>query len=154
MKPLSHVAVSAFLGATFLFFTKSIYAGVLCFASGILVDFDHIIEYIIHYGWKTLSLKNVYRASENTCKKNNKNAFKKLYLIFHAYEITAVFWVVAICTRNMYLVAIALGYSIHLVLDCVGNPMYPSCYFMLWRAIRKFDIEKAFRENRTEDSKC
>ena len=147
MKPLNHVIASAFAGAALLFFTKSVYAGLLCFVSGVVVDIDHAIEYVIHYGWKTLTLRNVYRASESTCKRDNETAFKKLHLVFHAYEIAVLFWIAVICTRNIYLTAIALGYSLHLLLDCVGNPTYLSTYSIFWRAAKKFDSEKLYSKN-------
>ena len=66
MKPAQHIIASVSIGAMLWFFTKSIYAALLYFASGLFLDSDHIIEYIIHHGWEKISFKKVYRASIET----------------------------------------------------------------------------------------
>jgi len=145
MKPSRHIIASVCVGGAITFFTKSIYAGIICFASGVLVDFDHIIEYVIHHRWKNLSLKNVYHMSERTCAGDNNRGFKKLYLLFHSGEIAILLWILTVCTRNIYVLAVAAGYSLHILLDCMGNPMQNIGYFMFWRAMNKFDTEKLFK---------
>jgi len=142
MKPSIHLATSFFVGVVIWFFTKSIYAGALCLASGVLVDSDHFIEFGIQHGWKNLTLKNVYEVSLRTGTEEEGPRFTRLYLIFHTAEIAILFWVAFICTQNIYLLAIAAGYSSHLILDSIGNTIFPHSYFMIWRIIKKFDTEK------------
>ena len=147
MRPTKHTIVSVSIGAAMWFFTKSIYAGILSFASGILVDFDHFIEYIVHYGWKDLSFKKVYKACEQTETQNGDYRFKKIYLVLHTMEIVILLWMVTIYTKNTYLLAIAVGYSSHLILDYIGNKwLNPFTYFMFWRAIKKFEYDKLFKK--------
>ncbi|MGB2706367.1 MAG: hypothetical protein WBC74_05900 [Candidatus Omnitrophota bacterium] len=146
MKPSRHIIASACIGGALAFFTKSVYAGIICFASGIFVDFDHVIEYIIHHKWKNLSFRNVYYMSEQTSKGENGEGFKKLYLVFHIGEIALLLWVAAIYTKNIYLLAISLGYSAHIVMDSIGNTMEPAGYFVLWRAMNKFDTERLMKK--------
>lgn len=138
MKPLRHVITSFALGAGIWFFTKSAYAGLVCFMSGILVDLDHFIEHTIHFGWKTLSIKNVYKASRDTTLSDGAEGYEKLYLVFHSNEVAILLWIAAICTENIYLIAVALGYSSHLALDAIGNTMHPLSYFVIRRFAKKF----------------
>lgn len=147
MRPSRHIIASLTIGALLWLFTRSLYAGFLCFASGILVDLDHILEYIIHHGWKDLTFKNMYEACEQTERQKGDMRFKKLYIIFHISEIAILLWIAAIYTKNIFLLAIAWGYSSHLILDVIGNNTYPISYFMFWRAINKFDSDKLFIKN-------
>lgn len=146
MGPISHIAVSFSMGAVVWFFAKSLYAGLACFISGILSDLDHIIEYIIHRGWKNITPRKVYQACEQTTRQEGNDRFPKLYLIFHINEVAILLWIVSLYTKNLYLIAIAFGYSIHMVMDCIGNPTYLYAYFMTWRIINNFNPNRFFRK--------
>ncbi|MFC1576691.1 hypothetical protein ACFL3J_03360 [Candidatus Omnitrophota bacterium] len=149
MTPSRHIIASLALGAIFWFFAKSFYAGLLCFASGVFSDADHFIEYMIHFGWKGLSYKNVYYVSQQTQKRVGNKRFNKLYIVFHIGEIAILLWVLVIWTRNIYLLAIATGYTVHLIIDTLGNRGYPRCYFLLGRFISGFDTDKLLRPKKT-----
>lgn len=144
MKPSRHVIASFSIALILWFFTKSVYAAIICFASGVLVDTDHIIEYVIHHGWRGISLEKVYHTSEETAVKESASGFGRVYLIFHSGEIAILLWIATAFTKNVFLLAVALGYSSHLILDCIGNPMYPSSYFIISRGIKKFNPDKLF----------
>jgi hypothetical protein len=147
MRPSGHIIASFTAGAALWFFTKSIYAGLLCFASGVLVDIDHIAEYIIHHGWRGVTIKNMYRACENTGKHEGHLKFGRLYVVLHAVEIALLLWAITVYTGNIYLLAVTLGYSLHLILDYIGNSIYPFSYFILWRAIKGFRTDKVLRKD-------
>ncbi|NQT90864.1 MAG: hypothetical protein HQ558_06380 [Candidatus Omnitrophica bacterium] len=146
MFPSRHVIVSLSAGAAFAFFTKSFYAGAVCFFAGVLSDIDHIIEYIIHHGFKGVSIAKVYEASLHTMKQEGDRKYNKVYLIFHAIEFVLLLWIIALLTGNIYLIAAALGYSLHIGMDCVGNPMRVCSYLITWRAINDFDVQRLFRK--------
>ena len=141
MKPSIHVATSFSVALVLYFFTKSIYATLLCLVSGILVDFDHVIEYLVHFGGKDINIKRIYQACRELL-------FKKLYLVFHSAEIVIIFWIMTALTRNIYVLAIALGYSSHIILDFVGNPLHPFSYFVTRRFMRKFETHKLLRHGK------
>jgi hypothetical protein len=147
MRPSRHFVVSVSLVAAVWFFTKSVYAAVLCFVSGFLMDLDHVLEYIIHYGWKAFNIKKLYLACEQTPKQEGELAFRKLYFVFHAAEFMLVLWVLTIFLRNKYILALTLGYSAHLVMDYIGNSAHLKFYFISWRALNSFDAECSFRKN-------
>lgn len=146
MKPSRHVIVSAVLGAGIWFYTKSIYASIICFISGILVDLDHVFEYGIHFGLKDFSVKKLYEKSRETDKHKGERGYEKLYLIFHSSEVAIFLWIAAICTENILLLALALGYSSHIVLDSFWNTINPLSYFILHRAKHKFNTRKYFNK--------
>lgn len=141
MKLAKHIILSLIISIVLFIFTKSVYAGILCFVFGVFMDVDHIIEYILHYGWKDFTLKNVFRACEQTEKREGKLRFKKLYLIFHIGEIAILLLVAAIFLNNIYLWAIAIGYSSHLFFDLIGNNIKPINYLLSWRIMNNFDIK-------------
>ncbi len=145
MKSSVHAITSLSIGALMWFFTKSLYAGILCFISGFFIDIDHIIEYVIHYGWKNFSFKRLFQVCEQTTKLE-RCRFQKIYLIFHSGELAILLWIVFILTKDIYLFAIAIGYSIHLIMDCIGNPTHPYYIFITFRAIKDFDTEKLIRK--------
>ncbi len=135
MKVSRHIIVSVSVGAVVSFWFNNLYAGIICLLSGVLVDSDHILEYIIEYRWRDFTFKKCYVACEN-------NQFKKIHLVLHSIEIILVLWVFVVYTRNIYLFAGTLGYSVHLLLDIVGNRASPRSYFFIWRAVNKFSADR------------
>jgi len=146
MKPSRHIIASLTLGAALWFLTRSLYAGLLCFASGVLVDVDHIVDYIIQHDWKSITFKNIYEACEQTVKQKGDLKFKKLYIILHSAEIALLLWLVTIYTKNIYLLGITSGYSLHLIMDFVGNPLRFPSLFMLYRSAKRFDTDKLLKK--------
>jgi len=147
MKPSRHLIVSLSASGLFLFFTRSFYGAMVLFLSGVGSDLDHVIEYGIHYGWKDISVKKIYEASEKTGSKN-KAGFKRLYLIFHVGEMALILWVLSLVSKNIYLLAISIGYTLHLLMDCIGNTLNPVAYFIIFRAFRNFDTSRLLRNGR------
>ncbi len=146
MKVSRHIIISFSVGALFWLFTKQLYAGLVCFFSGVLIDVDHIIDYIVNFGCKDLTYKNLTQTCEQTYEKGNNYGFKKLYLIFHAYEIAILLWIVSVYTKNIYNIAIAIGYTTHLIVDCAANPLHLYSYSIVWRAIKNFGSDKLFKD--------
>jgi hypothetical protein len=140
MKPVIHAITSFSLGVVLWFFTKSFSAAFLCFISGTIVDFDHVIEYIIHFGRKSLTLKNLYHVCEEML-------FNRLYVIFHSIELVILFWLAALLIKNIYLLAISMGYTSHLILDLIGNPLHPFSYFLVRRFKKRFVTERLIKKN-------
>jgi len=141
MKPSIHVATSFSVALILWFFTKSVYAAFLCLASGVLVDFDHVIEYVLHFGGKDMNMERIYQACRELL-------FKKLYLVFHSAEVVIILWVATALTKNVYILAIALGYSSHIILDFIANPLHPFSYFLTRRFIHKFETHKLLRNGK------
>ena len=148
MRPIMHAAVSFSLGAVLWFFTKSLYAGLICFLSGVLIDGDHIVEYLIHHRSKGLTIRKVCQACEDTTKGEGEYRFPKLYLFLHTWELVIIICIAAAYVKNIYLAAFAMGYASHLILDSTKNPAYPYAYFIIWRIIKNFHTHHLLRDKR------
>ena len=146
MKPLQHAIASFSLSVILTFLTKSLYAGLICFFSGFLLDIDHLLEYVTHYGWRDFTVKKIHEACDQTLKGKGRRQFRRIYLIFHSIEIAFIAFLVSIYTKNIYIFAFFLGYIVHLILDCLGNSQYPKFYLITWRAVNKFHTDKLLRK--------
>ena len=142
MLPSRHIIVSASLGAAVGFFTESLFAGLLCFLSGVLVDLDHVIEYIIHYGLKPLNYREFRLVCSKMPKQKEEGGIERLYLVFHTTEFIVLLWVAFAFSKNIYLFSIALGYTVHMIQDAVANGLKPSAYFITMRLKNNFDTIK------------
>lgn len=138
-----HIIASFSASAILYAFTRSVGAGLLCFGFGFLVDLDHIIEYIIHFGAGDLSVRRIYEECRNT--DNKTGGFTRLYLLFHIGEIGVLFWLAYIFTMDIYILAIAVGYSLHLIMDAAGNCVSPQTYFISWRLYKRFRTKDLYR---------
>lgn len=147
MLPSRHIMISLPLAIAVGSFTQSVLAGLLCLFSGVLVDADHLIEYIIHYGCKSLNFKEIYRACTEMTKPEEEGGVKKLHLFFHSLEICILLWIGYALSKNFYLLSIALGYTGHLIMDIIGNSkiIKPLSYFTTLRAINGFNTSKIVR---------
>lgn len=132
------------LGATVAVFGQSWLGGVICFLSGLLIDFDHLIEYVIHHGPKINNPKEVYQACAKFADPE-ENSKKKVYILFHAIEFAILLWIVFIFSQNIYLLAIALGYTGHMLLDVSQNVLKPSAYFISLRIKDDFNLMKLLK---------
>ncbi|MDP8230104.1 MAG: hypothetical protein P9L93_03270 [Candidatus Gorgyraea atricola] len=113
--------------------------GFLCFLmAGVLIDADHYLDYAREHGI-SLNLKKVY----NTCK--TPTSFKRLTLILHSYEFVIILWALIFAfDLNIIWNYIAIGFTLHLLIDQVTNPVRSLSYFFLFRALNSFKVEKVF----------
>lgn len=146
MLPSRHIIVSLSLGAGMWAFSRSFFAGILCFLSGILVDVDHIIDYVANAGLKSLNLKDIYWTCANLPHQREESKLKKVFLIFHAWEIAILLWMGYLLSRNIYLLSIALGYTSHLSMDnAAHHTFHPLTYFITYRLRKGFKTIKLFK---------
>lgn len=139
MNVLGHTIISLTVG-TFLYNQSHSFMGFSWFLiAGILVDFDHYIDFVREFG-VSFNLKRVY----NTCRYGYAN-FKKMVLFLHSYEIMILLWVsVYVFSLGIVWRYIALSYTIHLILDQIFNNVKPFSYFFLYRMMNNFDVKKVF----------
>jgi hypothetical protein len=142
--------VSIPLGTAVGWLTHSTSAGLLCFFSGVLIDVDHIFDYIINFRLKSFNIFNIkeiyqtYMHLERTAKEGE---IKKLYLMFHAIEFVLLLYAGFLFTKNKYLLSIALGLTGHLVMDTMANRLKPYAYFLFLRMIERFDTLKLIKRH-------
>jgi len=140
--PSRHVIISFSLGALIYLFTRSIAAGVICLISGILVDVDHFIDYIFNSGIKDFSLRDMYWTCIKLPHEKESSKIKKVFLIFHAWEIIILLWLAYIFSNNIYVLALAVGYTGHLFLDTAARAFHPIAYSLIYRLRHDFKPTK------------
>ena len=138
MRPLQHLVYSTAVASVLFLTTKSPKVAVGCVASGVLVDLDHLIEYKNYCGdcwdWEEFSTGNYF---------NKKGTVK---VIFHSWEAACALWGIVLARggirKKSLLYGIAVGYTLHLILDQIGNNLNEMGYFELYRWLVDWQQDK------------
>ena len=137
MKPQYHVASSALIAGVLYLFFKSWSMALSCFISGILIDIDHIYDYLREYGMPFMVKKfftEVY--SDN---------IPRLTLIFHSWELVLLIGIIAwVYSGNPWFIGIFVGLGQHIVLDKLNNGERLRSYSFIWRWKKQFELEAVF----------
>ena len=130
MRLKKHLIASSVISTGIFIVTGSKNRALYSFASGILLDSDHIVDY-----WREYPLSIKIRHFFYVC---NENKLKRAYLIFHTYELIFALIILSYITMSPAVIGITLGAIQHLVLDTLGNDMHSFAYFALYRFTVKF----------------
>ena len=134
MLPRGHVIASGVFSICVWFYFKSIGCAAISFVAGVLLDADHFIDYCADHGF-TLNIQDVY----DTCLEIRLN---RLYLILHSYELLILLWMaIFVFGLSSLWKAFALGYTQHILLDQMTNPIRPLGYFLTYRIAKGFKKE-------------
>ncbi|MFC1516158.1 hypothetical protein ACFL7E_05295 [Thermodesulfobacteriota bacterium] len=134
MKTSTHVYSSAILGGTIYALTQSTQMAVSAFVSGVLIDLDHLMDFLVFSGEK-FSIKNFFSWFNDT-------RWEKVTLLFHSYEVYLLLCMITFLYPNPILVGILLGCGLHLALDQIGLRSFglrldvqpaPMYYFLSYR---------------------
>lgn len=111
--------------------TRSLTAAVLAGASSVLIDVDHVPDYVyFRGGWR--GLRDFFR----TC---YQGRLVKTFVLFHAWEWAIGCWMLILAwSAPQWILAVAAGITYHLVLDQVFNPVDRSFYWISCRARHGF----------------
>jgi len=112
--------------------------GIAAFLTGVFLDIDHLIDCYINHG-PHFDLKNFY----SYCREIR---FERLTLIFHSYELIALFWLsIFIFSLGDIYKAMAIGMTQHLIFDQLANMslgrMKNGGYFLTFRLKNRFRKE-------------
>lgn len=136
MKLEHHIAISIPVSLSVLYFTKSIFYFFFSLAVGILLDVDHIYDYVREE--KRFDLKHLFI-------KSYLGDFKKMYLFFHAYEYVPVVFLIGFLMNNYtFPFVFSVSYLFHLLPDQFANNTKPFGYFLTYRILVKFEMKKIF----------
>ncbi|MBI3091738.1 MAG: hypothetical protein HYY96_13840 [Candidatus Tectomicrobia bacterium] len=131
---LLHTLVAAGLAALLRWRARSCQAAVLCFSVSLLVDLDHLLDYLLLTQFRRFDLLEFLQAPQYQA----GHAFS--LLVFHGYE-----WVIGLallawrCRRWRWLAAgAALGLLAHLLIDQLSYGGHPLRYFFLFRLLSGF----------------
>ena len=137
MKPAVHLYTSAIMATALYAHSHSIPESASCFASGVLIDLDHVVDFFLFSGEK-FSPGNFV----SWCEKR----WQKIALLIHSYELLVLLFVAAFYLDHAVLRGIFWGAGLHLLLDQVANPkvhrLSPWFYFLGFRIAAGFRKEK------------
>lgn len=137
MKPQYHVASSALIAGVLYLFFKSWSMALSCFISGILIDIDHIYDYVREYGMP-FTVKKFFTAVYG-------DNIPRLTLIFHSWELVLLAGIIAWAySGNPWLAGIFAGLGQHIVLDKLNNGERLRSYSFIWRWKKQFEFEAVF----------
>lgn len=109
----AHIYSSAFLGGFLLWITHSLQVALFSLLGGVLIDVDHLFDFIIFSGRKA-SVKNFFLWCEQA-------KWERVTVIFHSYELFLIMSVIVYYFPNAALVGFLCGMGLHLCLDQIGN---------------------------------
>ena len=136
MKLKHHIAITFPIGVSIWLISNSIFYFVMALFLGILVDVDHILDYLIEE--RRFDLKHLFVKSYN-------HEYDRLTLCLHCYEYILVVWIIC-CFSGKYEFAIifTVSYLTHMIPDQLSNNVRPFGYFFVYRAYRKFRMNDVF----------
>ena len=133
MKLGYHIVISSLTSAGFAYATRSFWGTLICFASGILIDMDHVLDFCIankRMCWR-------YSELDSYCREKKDGT---IYLIFHSYELTVLLWSSYIFFKNTVWLGFLVGITVHLLIDQIFNGTYRYAY--LWYCRKRFGFPK------------
>lgn len=140
---LLHLSIHVFLAVlsgfiVWLVWKKPIASFLSALISGAAVDFDHLIDYFIAFGW---NFNLVYFIKGFEFLKTGK-----MYTLFHGWEYAIVFILAVFVFKNKTIktifFALSLGLFVHLCSDVVIDKVPIKSYFMVYKIKNNFDLEK------------
>jgi hypothetical protein len=144
MKFSTHMLIHfilAFAGSVLVYsLFKSLTISVICFASAILQDLDHIFEFWFAHG---INLNPIDFWKSTLSKHNYFNETGKVHIFFHGWEYITIALVVGYTTSNIPLaVSFCVGYSLHLLWDQINFGKNLFSYSLIFRIKQGFNLDK------------
>jgi hypothetical protein len=135
-----HIMATAPVAAGAWFFTHNWFYVVMSVCLGVLVDFDHVFDYIREEG--TFDMRGMFV-------KSYKGDFHHLYVIFHAYEYVPLAWLAGYLMNNYtFSIVFSAAYLAHMIPDQLMNNVRPWGYFLTYRIMKKFVMTDIFYKGR------
>lgn len=131
--------VSSLIGAGLFYgIFSNFISAIIFFISSFFIDLDHIFDYVRQYGLRNLKLQNFFEACD-------QHRLVKTTLVFHSFELLLILWfIITVYKLNILWIALALGISLHLIIDQFTNGAFVFSYFFTYRWIKNFKTEKLF----------
>ncbi len=129
---LIHIIITLEISLIVYFKFNNLYYVLMAVIGGILIDADHLVDYLIHC--KKMSLKNLIFFSYQ--KK------KKVYLFFHSWELIILLSVIAFFIQSKSLQIFSFAWGLHLCVDNLDGFKERGLfyYFLAYRLSKKFKV--------------
>ena len=159
MKAKHHFWSSLAAGGALYWATGSSTALAGAMIGGFLIDADHVLDQLwsISRGAPYLGKKRAEQAARNAGKGGltgfitrfvRRRKLVRLPLLFHSFELVVVFVILAINIRTPFLIGLATGYELHILLDLVRHyheVCSPLFYLLSYRMAHGFRRERLVR---------
>jgi len=132
-----HFLLGLGVGIFCWWFTKSLWLGLAGGLVNILMDLDHLIEYLFFS--RRFDLEGFLDGSYFEKK-------GKILVIFHGWEYVIIASGLWLLTKSEIFGVIAIALGTHLVFDQLSWNLFPWSYFVLYRMKNKFLIDKICRD--------
>ena len=137
MKVRYHLAASLLVSGLLFWVFKSFPMALISFIAGVLIDIDHLPDYLASRNAK-LDISHFFRFFE-------EQLLKKSFVVFHSWELLIILFF--ICWSggwNLWLAGLLIGTAQHMILDQIFNPASAYSYFFIWRLKNNFDFRTCF----------
>lgn len=138
MKASYHFAATVAVSGILYFVFHSLSCVLISFASGFLIDVDHLIDY--------------YRITGFNCKVKqffyycNTHKLEYLSIYFHSIEFLIMLWIaIYVMKSGQFWISLAIGFSQHMIFDLIFNRTDLKThyfYFLTIRALNGFNVDK------------
>ncbi len=108
-----------------------------CFLSGVLIDLDHVYDYIRAFGYP-FKVKDFFSRISN-------HEVPRWTIIFHSWELCFLVAMIAWFSNwNLWLLGMLIGFGHHIILDKLSNGERLKTYSFIWRWKKDFIYKSTF----------
>lgn len=131
MKLIQHIAISIGVSALVWACFRSSAAAMACFLTGVFLDIDHLIDYVVNYGLQ-FRVKRFFKAFEY-------EAFENIFIFLHSWEFIIIYLVLLwLIDWKPVAIGAVIGIIVHLLLDHFFNNHSKWAYFLSYRLFHRF----------------
>lgn len=143
-----HVALALMAGFIVFLLTRKFWLSfIFAFIGGVAVDFDHLIDYFLAYGFN-FSYYNFTHGLEFM-------KSQKMYTLFHGWEYALGFLILGILFRPKWLKAVFLGLGlgllVHLGADVMLNNIPFQSYSITHKIKNNFEMKRLLEEKEYQE---
>jgi len=132
-----HLSITVLVGSYFYLLYNSFSSFIGSFIFGLLIDFDHFLDYFKAYGFNKFNLNNFLSCAY--FKEKNK-----LYFIFHGFEYGFILIILGSIFNSyqgfFYYGGISL--ILHIIIDTYFNSSKIISYFIIYRIYKNFNYKE------------
>ena len=134
MKVTHHIIISLGVSAIVWAIFRSSTAALACFLTGVFMDIDHLIDYMIHCGPR-FNVKRFFRVFEY-------ETFENIFVFLHSWEFIVIYlallWLI---DWKPVAIGAVIGIFVHLLLDHFFNDHSKWAYFLSYRLFHRFSAK-------------
>jgi hypothetical protein len=138
MTPGYHIAVSLMISGILYTLFRSWGMALSSLLSGILIDLDHVIDYLIEYDTRFNLKRFFYFCLQEKTR-------HKCYFVLHGWEWLFLWGAIGWAADwPLWSIGLLIGYGHHMILDATGNKPSRWGYLLIWRWKKNFDFKATF----------